>query len=559
MKKVISVLMAICIIATLFYGCSSSNKAIDFIYPFTGDVNSYDPQVASTADEFLIIENTFEGLVRVNDDGTVKAGVAESWNISDDGLKYTFNLKKGVKWNIDTSTNSNGETTDSRLELMGSDFNPDITANDFVFALQRAALPETQCPLFSSISCIKNASAVNSGKSSASKLGVKAIDDYTLEITLSSPDSSFLSTLSTAVAMPCNKEFFTATKGRYGLDTKYTLFNGQFYVSQILESSYLLKNNEQYTGPSPSEASELTLNIVDTDSQTRSKILENIQSGYYDAAFISGLESEQISNDSSVELTPYNDTTWAFILNCNNSVLQYEDFRKAFCLGFSRIEETDKSFLTKATNLIPQTCKIENEDVNTAIGKTVYNQNTEKSIEAWKKALKETGIQTISITVITMPSTEDYVKEMIQGIQSGIGNISENDDGDNIQFTLKVETYEEDEFNSLVASGDYDIAFYPYKSNSSNAVNFLKSVQTSNYSNCDMQKVKKAVTSAEQSSSIDKLKSNTKACEKAIMSTYSICPMMFESSYYATAKGVSGIQFHAGTGRVSFVYATREN
>lgn len=75
----------------------------------------------------------------------------------------------------------------------------------------------------------------------SSKLGVKAIDDYTLEIKLKSADNGFLNVLSTAIAMPCNEDYFNATKGRYGLGLDYSIFNGQFYVSNILEASYLLK------------------------------------------------------------------------------------------------------------------------------------------------------------------------------------------------------------------------------------------------------------------------------------------------------------------------------
>ena len=191
-KRLMCIALSLCLAASLFSGCSKSAGAIDFIYPFSANVRSYDPQVASTTDEFLIIENTFEGLVRVNDDGTVKPGVAESWDVSSDGLTYTFKLKKGMKWNIDTELDTEGKRKeDKRLDYMGYDFNPDITANDFVFALRRAAAPETECPLFSSIACIENAPQVHSGKIKAAKLGVKATDDYTLEIKLSSADDSF--------------------------------------------------------------------------------------------------------------------------------------------------------------------------------------------------------------------------------------------------------------------------------------------------------------------------------------------------------------------------------
>jgi oligopeptide transport system substrate-binding protein len=553
--KAISILLCISIIACLFAGCSDSEESIDLIYPFTADVKSYDPQVSSTTDEFLIIENTFEGLIRIDDDGTIKKGVADSWDISDDGLTYTFNLKKGLKWDINTEKNDDGEFKDERLEMLGYEFNPDITANDFVFALQRAVKPETDCPLFSTISCIKNAVAIHNSKAKASTLGVKAIDDYTLQITLSTADSSFMNTLTTAVAMPCNKEFFEATKGRYGLSTEYTLFNGQFYVSQILESSYLLKNNQYYMGDYPAVASELTLKITTSDDEA--DIVEKLESGYYDSAFITGEDTESIKS-KSITYTPYNDTTWAFIFNTNNVIFQSQTMREAFCKGLTRLDSTDKDYLTKASSLTPASCTISGNNAVDAIGETTYEQDIDKSVELWKKGLELLADTDFTITVITTEGMQDYVKKMLQGIQSGIGGVVKNNSGDTISFTIKVETMTESELSSAVSSKDYDIAFYPFKSTTNSAITFLKSFSTNNLTSFDTDDLDSAISSAEKSANLKSTAKALKKAEKSILGTYSICPMLYEASYYASAKGVSGIQFHAGSGRVSFVNATRE-
>lgn len=559
MKKFISVLLSICTIAALLNACSGNDKPIDFIYPFSGDINSYDPQVASTADEFLIIENTFEGLIRIDDDSNVKSGVAESWDISEDGLTYTFHIKKGLKWNIDFEKNDEGEykRDDSRRELMGDSFNPDITANDFVFALRRAAQPETNCPLFSSIACIKNAVAVHNGKMASSKLGVSAKDDYTLIIKLTDKDDSFMTTLTTAVAMPCNEEFFNATKGRYGLETKYTLFNGQFYVSQILETSYLLKQNEQYKGENPASASELTLKLTDSEKDSEDTI-EKLESGYYDAAFITGAESEKIKKNSGISYQPYCDTTWAFLLNCNDEVFLSKTMRQAFCKGFSRIEKSEKQYISNASTLTPPSCTTGANNVSKAIGTTVISQNTQESIKLWEKGLELIETKNITINVITTDYMQDSVKQMLQGIQSGIGNIIKTSSGETISFTIKVETMSDSELKSAVAKGDYDIAFYPFKSSSPSAVSFLKNLSENNLTDFDSEKFDKALAKAEKSSDLTSAAKYIKEAEKAVIETYSICPMIYETSYYAAAAGVKNIQFHAGSGRVSFVNATRE-
>ncbi len=559
MKKIISVFLSVCILASLLSACSDSNKPIDFIYPFSGNIKSYDPQVASTADEFLIIENTFEGLIRIDDDSNVKSGAAESWDISSDGLKYTFHIKKGLKWNIDFEKNDEGEykRNDSRRELMGEDFNPDITANDFVFALRRAAQPETNCPLFSSIACIKNAVAVHSGKMPANKLGVKAVDDYTLLITLSNADDSFMSTLSTAVAMPCNEEFFNATKGRYGLETKYTLFNGQFYVSQILETSYLLKKNEQYKGEHPAYASELTLKLTDSENDNDDTI-DKLESGYYDAAFITGAESESIKKKSGITYQPYCDTTWAFLLNCNNEVFLSKTMREAFCKGFKRIEKSEKEYISNAVTLTPPSCTIGANNASKAIGKTAVSQDIQESIDLWKKGLELIDTKDITVNVITADYMQDTVKQMLQGIQSGIGNVLKSSSGETISFTIKVTSMNDAELKSSVAKGDYDIAFYPFKSSSPSAVSFLKEMSENNLTDFESDEFDKALAKAEKSSDLKSAAKYIRVSEKAAIGSYSICPMIYETSYYAAAAGVKNIQFHAGSGRVSFVNATRE-
>lgn len=562
MKKILSLLLCISLVICVFAGCSAQEEAYDFIYPFSAKVSSYDPQIASTGDEYIIIENCFEGLVRVNDDGKVVNGVAESWDISSDGLTYTFNLKKGLKWDINTdkyeSGNKKGEFKDKRLQMLGKEFNPDITANDFVFAFRRAVSPTTQCPQFSSISNIKNATKIYSGKAKASSLGVKAVDDYTLQITLSAKDDTFMTTLASAVAMPCNEEFFNATKGRYGLDSKYTLFNGQFYVNQILETSYLLKANKFYKGPAPTKAKELTLKIV-TKDEDKKQIVSKLESGYYDAAFISGSDSNDIKETSGVKYIPYQDTTWAFVLNTNDEVLQSKTMRKAFCEGFSRNNKYDKAYLAPATNLIPSSCTLNSNNACQAIGATAIKQNQEKSIDDWKKAIEILKVTNVEINILTPESMQNYVKEMIQGIQSGIGSSLKNKNGDVINLSLKVVAMDEKEIRRAIAKSDYDIAFLPFKAENAGAVDFVNQIAEKHITGFDKAKVQKYVAQAQSKDDLTGKASAIKGAENEIIKSYTICPMIYESSYYSLAKGVNNVQFHPGTGRVSFVNATRTN
>lgn len=550
--RIFAAVLCLALTAAGLSACSSKNSDIDIIYPFGGDITSFDPQVASTSDEFLIVENCYEGLVRVNDDGTVLPGVAESWSVSSNGKTYTFKLRRGAKWNVQSS---DPDKQTAAQKLMGSDFNPDITAHDFVFALQRAADKNTNCPLFSSISNIVNASKIHSGKMKKSKLGVTATDDYTLEIKLSSADDSFLSVLSTAVAMPCNEDYFNATKGRYGLGLDYSIFNGEFYVKNILEASYILDNNSQYVGEQSSKVSNITLKITDGTEDTA----KNLKSGYYDCAYITGKEYEQLKG-SGISAVSYTDATLAMVLNKSNSaVFANEKLRQAVCLSISDIDTSKTEYLSRAECFTPPSCTIGSQAAYKAMGATVYKQNIAKAQKLWREGLKELGASTADFTVIATEDYEDIVKELVQGIQAGVGQISSYGDDDEykISFSLKINILSQEDYDAAFAKGDYDIALYKFSATNQNALNFLDGIISGNYSGTVPTAIS-ALKRAQASSAAD-LPSAAKKCEIALLGDYTIKPVLYESSYYAQAKGVSGVQFHPGSGRVSFVYADRKN
>lgn len=547
LKKITALLTCIILTVTLFSGCSNKSDKLDFIYPFDGNITSFDPQIAATSDEFLITENCFEGLVRILDDGTVQAGVAEKWTISEDKRTYTFNLRKGAKWNVQSEDKENPTKAQ---ELMGTDFNPDITAHDFVFALQRAADANTDSPLFSTIANIVNAKEVHSGKKASGSLGVKALDDYTLEIRLIAPDDSFMNTLSTAVAMPCNRDYFYATKGRYGLGLDYTIFNGQFYVSTILDKSYILKNNKLYVGEYPSKVTDITLNIIDVDSD----IPKNIKNGYYDCAYISGDDYEKI-NDSKVTALPYSNKMWAFLFNKNKQLFTNNDLRQAVCLSISDAKLDEHKHFTKANSFTPPSCMIGNEKANEAIGNTVPAQNTQKAVELWKKGLQETQYSIADITIIVPQNMEDIAKQFVQGIQGSIGQITNYGDENKISFSLKLNVLSDEEYNTAFSKGDYDIALYKFEATNQNPVSFLSDIINGNYLG-EVDDVQKRLKAA-QSANAGNMASACKKCEQAIMDDYSVIPVLFEASYYVQSKGVSSVQFHAGSGRVNFINAQR--
>lgn len=544
MKKIACFFICFIMIASVFAGCGASNENISLVYPFGGNVNSYDPQIASTADEFLVIENCFEGLVRSDDEGNILPGCAESWDITDAGLKYTFHLYRGLKWHIFKSVE----------KRMGEYYDPELTAFDFAFALRRAADPLTESPLYSTISNIYNAPEVNAGWIDKSQLGVKAIDNYTLEIWLSSPDESFLQTMATAVAMPCNEEFFNKTNGRYGLGLQYTMFNGPFRVTDELDNAYVLRSScgesGAYNGPNRTSVSNITLRIVDEDTN----LIDKLKSGNYDAAYISGYESTQISKKSGIELIPYSDTTWAFLLNAKKGILSAGSARHAVSLALSDVELEAYPFLSKAKSFIPPSCQIGSSSYPDLINSISESNNPEKAVSLWKQAVEATSEYNIELTVIATENMEDIAKLYLQGLQKSIGSISNAEEDRKISFSLTLEIKTEKEIKSAVQSGNYDIALYPLRANAASPVSFLQSFANSNLTGFDSEKFNAALQKAQT----DNRAQNCLECEKRLLETYCYIPLCYEVRYYATAKGISGIQFHPGTGRVNFTATVRK-
>lgn len=146
------------------------------------DPETLDPHKTATTSEAHIIRDLYEGLVIHNGEGKVVPGVAERWTISPDGKTYTFFFRANAKW-------SNGEP---------------VTADDFVFSFRRIVDPATGAKYANIVYPILNAEKVNTGKAKPEELGVRAVDDKTLEIKLENPTPFFLELLTHQTPSPVN-------------------------------------------------------------------------------------------------------------------------------------------------------------------------------------------------------------------------------------------------------------------------------------------------------------------------------------------------------------------
>ena len=134
-----------------------------------GEEDSFDPATGTTATPQYVIKVAYRGLFSFAEDGTLKNELCTDYTISDDGLVYTFNLRKDAKW---------------------SDGVP-VTAKDFVYGFRRELVPELKAAYADMMSAIVNFAPVFAGEQPLEDFGVKAVDDYTFEVTLSFPQPYF--------------------------------------------------------------------------------------------------------------------------------------------------------------------------------------------------------------------------------------------------------------------------------------------------------------------------------------------------------------------------------
>ena len=170
-----------------------------------------------------VLSHVMEGLTRYDRRGMLSPGVALRWEISDE--KATFWLRDNAKW-------SNGDP---------------VTAHDFVFAWRTVVTPSTASEYAFILYPIKHAEAINRGERPATDLGVRALDDFTLEVDLERPTAYFLKLTAFVSYFPVQEAFYQSTQGAYGADADKLLYNGAFKISDWVHSASLtMLKNERY-------------------------------------------------------------------------------------------------------------------------------------------------------------------------------------------------------------------------------------------------------------------------------------------------------------------------
>ncbi|EOA8316554.1 peptide ABC transporter substrate-binding protein [Enterococcus faecium] len=242
MKKVLALLL---VSAVMLGACgsntkgSSSSKKSDLVSEYSSvyvtDLETLDYTFSSRKTNSDHYTNFVEGLLENDQYGNLKGDMAKSWEVSDDGLTYTYHLRKGVPW----------------VDSEGNEYGADVTANDFVTGLKHAVDVQSET-LYIVADSIKGLSDYIDGKTNDfSTVGVKAVDDYTLQYTLNKPEPFWNSKTTYGILYPINEEFLKSKGKDFGKPTPDSiLYNGPFFLANNTAKSVIeYTKNESYWDP----------------------------------------------------------------------------------------------------------------------------------------------------------------------------------------------------------------------------------------------------------------------------------------------------------------------
>lgn len=337
MKKflIVTIIGLTVLISVTVLAAPKLHKTQELTFNLSSEPQTIDPARSTGVIEANIELAAFEGLTRYGADDIPEPGVAERWTISKDNLTYTFHLRKNAKW-------SNGDP---------------VTAHDFEYAWKRALDPKLAAEYAYQLYYIKNGEAYNTGKISDPKqVGVKALDNYTLQVTLEAPCPYFTSMTSFPTLLPVHKKFVEANPDKWATSPDTYIGNGPFKVVKWVHNQRLeFSPNPYYWNKEKIKLTKLVYLMVEEQS-TSLTMFESGQVDFIDDNGIPRPEVPRLESEGVLKKNPYLGTYY-YRLNVKNPPLNNVKVRKALALAIDRaalVRYVTKAGEIPATGLVPE-------------------------------------------------------------------------------------------------------------------------------------------------------------------------------------------------------------
>jgi len=528
MKKMIQTIGCSLIALSLFTGCTSAGskkeqqaQPLNLMSP--SELTTLDTSVMLDFPDAIIQTAAFEGLYALDDQNQlIPAGAKELPSISEDGKTYTIPLREEAIW-------SNDEP---------------VTAHDFEYAWKKMIDPENGYVYsFLLRDTLLNAADIADGKKAVAELGVKALDDYTLEVKLKEAAPYFTSLLAFPTFFPQNQKAVEQYGTDYGATGEKTVYNGPFTVEnwKQTELSWDLKKNKNYWDRKNVKSEHIHYEVV----KEAATALNLFEAGQLDVASVTGELAKQNQNNPAYHSYP---TATMNYLRLNqkrqgkDTPLTNEALRKALALGIDKenlvnhvIADGSQPLygaVTKGFVTNPETGKDFREEAGDLM---TYDRET--ALKYWEKAQKELGSK---ITLDLMVTDDGSYKKMGESLQ---GSLEALFDG----LTINVTALPTETALNLGRESDYDlflIYWTPDYQDPISTLATLKSGNDRNYSNPTYDQLLDKATQTYATNSQKRWKTLIAAEKEVIETTAGMIAISQNQQTVLQSDQVKGISYH---------------
>ncbi len=490
-------------------------------------VESLDPQQATDGTSFEVIADYTDGLMQMDADGQAVNAIAESVDVSDDGLTYTFHLRADANW-------SNGEP---------------VTANDFVFAWQRAVDPEIASEysyMLSDIGQIVNAQEIIDGAKDKSELGVTAVDDKTLEVKLNVPVSYFLSLMYFPTFYPVNQAFYESVGDTFATSPETTLSNGAFVLDDYQPAAtaiHLTKNADYYNADSVKLAG-LNYQVIQDSQQA----LMSYQNGDLDTTLVNGEQVDQVKDDPAFQAIGAG-YLWYISPNIQDvKELANLNIRYAITMALNREAITTdvlKDGSAPTFTSVPMDFAAGPDGSDFSADQTMFSDvckyDAAAAADYWAKGLEELGITELTLTMIhdaddAPIKVAQVVKEQLETTLPGL--------------TVELQQMPKKERVQRMQEGEFELGLTRWGPDYADPMTYLGMWVTNNsnnygfWSNAEYDKIIDECTTGETAMDATARWAALYDAEKIVMDEAVIFPLYTQCNAELISTDVSGIEFH---------------
>lgn len=514
MKKLLLLMLSLLV---LMVACGEKATGNKVVFNAENEPTSLDPQILTDFTAFVITDNLYEGLVRLDEKNEVAPAGAESWTISEDGKTWTFKLRKN-KW-------SNGD---------------EVTAKDFVRGIERGLNPATASEYAFLEYYIENAQAYNEGtEKDFNKVGVKALDDYTLEFKLKAPTAYFDKLLVMPVFFPVNEKAIAEFKEKYATEAKNSIYNGAYTLEEwVHDNKVVMKKRADYW-----DAANIKIDTLEgvfvSDFEAATNLFKNKE------LLFTKINVEKLTEykDDPSFVTAPDGRVHFLVFNPKNPVLKNDKIKKALSLAINR-DDLVKSVLNgagvKASGLVAGGVPGVNGDFRAENG-DLYEQYKDVDV----KALFDEGLKELNMTA-------DQVKLSLLVDEVGTGKkeaeFYQAQWKEKLGIDVEVEVTTKKERISRAKEGNYDIVRYGWGPDYADAMTYLElfltggSINVPKYSNPEYDKlIKFAQVNTDPKARIEAMQK----AEKILADSFAISPLYYQEGLYLKDPSLEGLTLRA--------------